>query len=290
MSDKLKNFIVRTLSGAVLLLVILGALYIGYYGYLALLFLITMSGVWEFYNLSKAKEYEPQRGTGILLSLFIYLAGAFLGLSFVDKLGDDGLVLSAFALCGVVLLVGVVLSAEVFRNRTSPIVNVATTLAGALYVALPMALMAVVPLFLVGGGEWNALYFLFYLFLVWGNDVFAYLAGVTMGRHKMCERLSPKKSWEGFAGGVLGSLAVGALGAYVLNESYVVWLGLALVVSLSSVVGDLVESMFKRDAGVKDSGNIMPGHGGILDRFDAFILSAPFAFIYLLIVNIVSAS
>lgn len=290
MSDKLKNFIVRTLSGAVLLLVILGALYIGYYGYLALLFLITMSGVWEFYNLSKAKEYEPQRGTGILLSLFIYLAGAFLGLSFVDNLSDDGLVLSAFALCGVVLLVGVVLSAEVFRNRTSPIVNVATTLAGALYVALPMALMAVVPLFLVGGGEWKALYFLFYLFLVWGNDVFAYLAGVTMGRHKMCERLSPKKSWEGFAGGVLGSLAVGALGAYVLSESYVVWLGLALVVSLSSVVGDLVESMFKRDAGVKDSGNIMPGHGGILDRFDAFILSAPFAFIYLLIVNIVSAS
>lgn len=290
MSDKLKNFIVRTLSGAVLLLVILGALYIGYYGYLALLFLITMSGVWEFYNLSKAKAYEPQRGTGILLSLFIYLAGAFLGLSFVDKLGDDGLVLSAFALCGVVLLVGVVLSAEVFRNRTSPIVNVATTLAGALYVALPMALMAVVPLFLVGGGEWKALYFLFYLFLVWGNDVFAYLAGVTMGRHKMCERLSPKKSWEGFAGGVLGSLAVGALGAYVLSESYVVWIGLALVVSLSSVVGDLVESMFKRDAGVKDSGSIMPGHGGILDRFDAFILSAPFAFIYLLIVNIVSAS
>lgn len=290
MSDKLKNFIVRTLSGAVLLLVILGALYIGYYGYLALLFLITMSGVWEFYNLSKAKEYEPQRGTGILLSLFIYLAGAFLGLSFVDNLSDDGLVLSAFALCGVVLLVGVVLSAEVFRNRTSPIVNVATTLAGALYVALPMALMAVVPLFLVGGGEWKALYFLFYLFLVWGNDVFAYLAGVTMGRHKMCERLSPKKSWEGFAGGVLGSLAVGALGAYVLNESYVVWIGLAFVVSLSSVVGDLVESMFKRDAGVKDSGSIMPGHGGILDRFDAFILSAPFAFIYLLIVNIVSAS
>lgn len=290
MSDKLKNFIVRTLSGAVLLLVILGALYIGYYGYLALLFLITMSGVWEFYNLSKAKEYEPQRGTGILLSLFIYLAGAFLGLSFVDNLSDDGLALSAFALCGVVLLVGVVLSAEVFRNRTSPIVNVATTLAGALYVALPMALMAVVPLFLVGGGEWKALYFLFYLFLVWGNDVFAYLAGVTMGRHKMCERLSPKKSWEGFAGGVLGSLAVGALGAHVLSESYVVWIGLAFVVSLSSVVGDLVESMFKRDAGVKDSGSIMPGHGGILDRFDAFILSAPFAFIYLLIVNIVSAS
>ncbi|MBO7283272.1 MAG: phosphatidate cytidylyltransferase [Alistipes sp.] len=289
MSDKLKNFIVRTLSGAVLLLVILGALWIGYYGYLALLLLITLGGVWEFYNLSKAKEYNPQRGSGIILSLFIYLVGALLGLSFVGSL-SDGLVLSVLALCGVVLLVGVVLCAEVFRNRTTPIVNVATTLTGAFYVALPIALMAVVPLLLVDHCEWKALYFLFYLFLVWGNDVFAYLAGVTMGRHKMCERLSPKKSWEGFVGGVLGSLAVGALGAYVLDESYVVWMGLALIVSLSSVVGDLVESMFKRDAGVKDSGNIMPGHGGILDRFDAFILSAPFAFIYLLIVNIVSMS
>ena len=289
MSDKLKNFIVRTLSGAVLLLVILGALYIGYYGYLALLLLVTMVGVWEFYNLSKAKEYDPQRGWGLALSLFIYLTGAALGLNFADG-STNSLVLSAYMLCAVVLLVGAVFFVEVFRNRALPIANVATTLTGAFYVALPMALMAVVPFFLTNMGEWKALYFLFYLFLVWGNDVFAYLAGVTMGRHKMCERLSPKKSWEGFVGGVLGSLAVGALGACVLDESYGVWMGLALIVSLSSVVGDLVESMFKRDAGVKDSGNIMPGHGGILDRFDAFILAAPFAFIYLLIVNIVSAS
>ena len=287
MSDKLKNFIVRTLSGAVLLLVILGALCFGYYGYLALLLLVTMVGVWEFYNLSKAKGYEPQRGWGLVLSLFVYLTGAALGSGIVGSY--EGLTLSLFMLCVVVLLVGVVFFVEVFRNRALPIANVATTLTGAFYVALPMALMAVVPLMLDGDFEWRVLYFLFYLFLVWGNDVFAYLAGVTMGRHKMCERLSPKKSWEGFAGGVLGSLAVGALAASILEESYGVWMGLALVVSLSSVVGDLVESMFKRDAGVKDSGNIMPGHGGILDRFDAFILSAPFAFIYMLIVNIVSA-
>ena len=287
MSDKLRNFIVRTLSGAVLLLVILGALCFGYYGYLALLLLVTMVGVWEFYNLSKAKGYEPQRGWGLVLSLFVYLTGAALGSGIVGS--NEGLTLSVFMLCAVLLLVGVVFFAEVFRNRTTPIANVATTLTGAFYVALPMALMAVVPLLFTNMGEWKALYFLFYLFLVWGNDVFAYLAGVTMGRHKMCERLSPKKSWEGFAGGILGSLAVGALAASIFEESYGVWMGLALIVSLSSVVGDLVESMFKRDAGVKDSGNIMPGHGGILDRFDAFILSAPFAFIYMLIVNIVSA-
>ena len=285
MSDKLRNFIVRTLSGAVLLLVILAAMWVGYYGYLALLLIITVGGVWEFYSLSRAKGYEPQRGLGILLSLSMYLVGAMLGLGYVDSL-SYGEVMSLCALCGAILLVGIVFFAEVFRNRTTPIANVATTLTGSFYVALPMALMALVPLLLVDNNEWKALYFLFYLFLVWGNDVFAYLAGVTMGRHKMCERLSPKKSWEGFVGGVLGSLAVGALAACVLEESYVVWLGLALIVSLSSVVGDLVESMFKRDAGVKDSGNILPGHGGILDRFDAFILSAPFAFIYLLVVSL----
>ena len=289
MSDKLKNFIVRTISGAVLLLVILGAMLVGYYGYLALLLLITIGGVWEFYSLSKAKGYEPQRGLGIFLSLLIYLTGLTLGLEVVR---DEGslFVASLLSLCFVVLFVGVVFFAEVFRNRTTPIANVATTLTGAFYVALPMALMAIMPLLLTDFSGWKALYFLFYLFLVWGNDVFAYLAGVTMGRHKMCERLSPKKSWEGFVGGVAGSLAVGALAAYCLDESYAMWMGLAIVVSLSSVVGDLVESMFKRDAGVKDSGNLIPGHGGILDRFDAFILSAPFAFIYLIIVNLVIAS
>ena len=289
MSDKLKNFIVRTISGAVLLLVILGAMLVGYYGYLALLLLITIGGVWEFYSLSKAKGYEPQRGLGIFLSLLIYLTGLTLGLAVVQ---DEAslFVASLLSLCFAVLFVGVVFFAEVFRNRTTPIANVATTLTGAFYVALPMALMAIMPLLLTDFSGWKALYFLFYLFLVWGNDVFAYLAGVTMGRHKMCERLSPKKSWEGFVGGVAGSLAVGALAAYCLDESYAMWMGLAIVVSLSSVVGDLVESMFKRDAGVKDSGNLIPGHGGILDRFDAFILSAPFAFIYLIIVNLVIAS
>lgn len=294
MSDKLKNFIVRTLSGAVLLLVILGAMWVGYYGFLALLLLITVGGVWEFYALCRAKGYEPQRGLGVAIAVALYLAGAMLSATLSDcntNLAVNG----TFALVGICLFVAAIFMAaiaffaEVFRNRTSPIVNVATTLAGVGYVALPMALMTLIPTMLGGfDNPWRAIYFLFYLFLVWGNDVFAYLAGVTMGRHKMCERLSPKKSWEGFVGGVLGSLAVGAVAATILGESYGIWMGLALIVSLASVVGDLVESMFKRDAGVKDSGNIIPGHGGILDRFDAFILSAPCAFVFLLIVYLVS--
>lgn len=295
MSDKLKNFIVRTLSGAVLLLVILGAMWVGFYGFLALLLFITVVGTWEFYTLAKAKGYEPQRGLGVAIALLFYVATAMLSTMAIDSVkqftDNDTIItwVSIMIILGVVL-VAIIFVAEVFRNRTTPIANVATTIAGVGYVALPMALMTIVPMLIGGHGNWRAIYFLLYLFLVWGNDVFAYLAGVTMGRHKMCERLSPKKSWEGFVGGVLGSLVVGVVAACVLNSSYIMWLGLALVVSLSSVVGDLVESMFKRDAGVKDSGNIMPGHGGILDRFDAFIISVPFAFVYLIIYALVSVA
>lgn len=289
MSDKLRNFIVRTLSGAVLLLVVLGASFAGYAGYAALLGVVTLGGVVEFYRLAQAKGTEPQRGWGILSALLLYISGALVGGGFV--LGADpeeiygvalfGAGLLCFILAFIVMLA--VFFVEVFRNRQTPIFNIATTIMGVVYVALPMSLMVLVPVFLGGEGVWMPWCFICYLFLVWGNDVFAYLVGVTMGRHKMCERLSPKKSWEGFVGGVIGSLAMGIVGAEVTEGGYGLWLGLALVVSLSSVVGDLVESMFKRDAGVKDSGNIIPGHGGILDRFDALILSAPCAFIYLCI-------
>lgn len=289
MSDKLKNFIVRTLSGAVLLLIVLGASFAGYVGYALLLGVITLGGVVEFYRLAQAKGIEPQRGWGVVSAMLMYLAGACVGGGFVlgvdvEEIAGVGLFgagILLFALAFVLLIA--IFFIEVFRNRSNPMLNIATTIMGVIYVGLPMSMMVIVPLLLGGLGVWSAWYFICYLFLVWGNDVFAYLVGVTMGRHKMCERLSPKKSWEGFVGGVLGSLAMGAVGATVTDGSYGLWLGLALVVSLSSVVGDLVESMFKRDAGVKDSGRIMPGHGGILDRFDALILSAPCAFIYLCI-------
>jgi phosphatidate cytidylyltransferase len=222
---------------------------------------------------------------GIAASVALMLAAFSFGALLVYDCDDFvlagiGLLLLFFILCALMFVV------EVFRRRDNPILNIATTVMSVVYVALPLSLMSVVPILLNQSEEaWNPWVFLCYLFLVWGNDVFAYLFGISFGRHKMCERLSPKKSWEGFVGGVLGSLAMGAVGAMVTDGSYGLWLGLALVVSLSSVVGDLVESMFKREANIKDSGKIMPGHGGILDRFDALILSAPFAFIYLLMVR-----
>ena len=294
MSDKLKNFLVRTASGAVLLLIVLGAAFTGPVGYGALLLLITGVGVWEFYSLARAKGSEPQRVLGLIGALALTWSGV--GAVIYEYMFDsweasgDGMMMILAGVLITALSIMIIFVAEVFRNRPTPMHNIATTIMGIIYVALPMAVMAIIPISLHNPTmeqEWQPLYFLFYLFLVWGNDVFAYLFGITLGKHKLCERLSPKKSWEGFVGGILGSVAVGAIAAAVLGENYAFWMGLAVVVALSSVVGDLIESMFKRDAGVKDSGNILPGHGGMLDRFDALIVSAPFAFVYITIAMII---
>ena len=283
MSDKLKNLIIRTISGVVLLGVVLGAAFAGPIGYGALLLLITGVGVWEFYALACAKGVEPQRGLGIVGSLGLTLGGVgILCANYLDYEFEQLIILGIGVAALAIMFTFVV---EVFRNRQTPIHNIATTIMGIVYVGLPMAVMAIIPMLLQGQDwkdpDWNAWYFLFYLFLVWGNDVFAYLCGITLGKHKLCERLSPKKSWEGFIGGILGAVAMGAVAAWWLDESYIFWGGLAIVVALTSVIGDLVESMFKRDAGVKDSGKIMPGHGGMLDRFDALLVSAPFALVYI---------
>ena len=127
---------------------------------------------------------------------------------------------------------------------------------------------------IIASDAWNPWVMLFYVFIIWANDVFAYLVGMTLGRHRLCERLSPKKSWEGFFGGIVGAVATGFVAARVFGADQAAWAGLAFVASITGVLGDLVESMFKRAAGV----------GGVLDRFDAMLLSAPFVFVYMLFV------
>lgn len=284
MNDKSRNLIVRTLSGAVLLGVVLAAAFFGKYAYGALLLFILSMGMEEFYTIVAKGGIEPQKSVGQVIGISLF-GGAY---ELFRRLYDGvEIALEQFMFVGaiVLFLLFVPFILEVFRAKEHPLRNIAATLMGVIYVALPMSLMLFIPL-LLSGGVWRAEAFLFYLFIVWGNDVFAYLVGVSIGKHRMCERISPKKSWEGFVGGILGALAMGALGNVVVGGGYLLWLGLALVVALSSVLGDLVESMFKREVGIKDSGNILPGHGGMLDRFDALIISVPFAFAYLVLTMI----
>ena len=182
------------------------------------------------------------------------------------------------------LMVPTAFVCELWRRSATPIANVAATFTGVLYVALPVSLLIYVPL-LFADGEWQPWIMLCYIFIIWVNDVFAYLVGVCFGKHRMCSRISPKKSWEGFFGGVTASVIAGVVCGYLLGGDMFVWGVLALIVSVTGVAGDFVESLFKRSAGVKDSGAIMPGHGGFLDRFDAMLISAPYAFTYLLILG-----
>lgn len=281
MSEKLKNLIVRTLSGAVLAVVVLGAIAWSQWSFGALLALLVIVGMTEFYMLAEKCGNRPQRIIGVVAGV------ALLALNFAFVCDDIQILGSASSAFGagmafVLLLLPVMFICELFRRGENPVANIATTLLGVVYVAMPFSLMCYFPI--IASDMWSPAVMIFFIFIIWANDVFAYLVGMSIGRTKLCERLSPKKSWEGFFGGVIGAVAMGLVAAWALGDSYATWAGLALTASVAGVLGDLVESMFKRAAGVKDSGSLIPGHGGVLDRFDAMLLAAPFAFVYMLFV------
>lgn len=263
--------------------VLLGATLGSKWSFGALVMLIALGGEWEFYRFAKKAGYSPQRPLGLVAGATI-VAIAFTMMMFINK--DSSLPIISVTLMMsmilfVMLLVPLMFICELYRKSPTPIANIGSTLTGVIYVALPMSLLLFIPLML-SRGEWQPWSIIFYIFIIWANDVCAYLFGITLGKHRLFERISPKKSWEGFIGGLLGAMAMGYVAATFLDGDFVVWIGMALIAAVTGVFGDLVESLFKRSVDMKDSGNIIPGHGGWLDRFDALILSAPFVFIYLM--------
>ena len=281
MSEKMKNLWIRTLSGAVLAVVVLGAILWSQWSFGLLLALLLAVGMTELYTLAEKRCSRPQKVVGIVTGLvLVALHFAFVS----DDIQILGSASRTFG-CGLaflLLLLPVMFICELYRRGENPAGNIGTTLLGVIYVAMPLSLMCYFPI--IASEAWNPWMMLFYIFIIWANDVFAYLVGMSIGRHRLCERLSPKKSWEGFFGGIIGAVAMGLVAARVLEGDYAAWGGLAVVAAVTGVLGDLVESMFKRAAGVKDSGSLIPGHGGVLDRFDAMLLSAPFVFVYLFFV------
>lgn len=277
----MKNLVVRTLSGLVLAAVVLGAIIWSQWSFGALLLVLLVGGMLEFYTLAEKQGNAPQKVVGLVAGVVLFVLNFALISDDIEILGN---VRQAFG-CGLaflLLLLPAMFICELYRRNENPAAGIGTTLMGICYVALPLSLMCYIPI--VGSDVWNPWMMVAYIFIIWANDVFAYLVGMSVGRHHLCERLSPKKSWEGFFGGIIGAVAMGIVAAYLLDENMWSWAGLALVAAVSGVLGDLVESMFKRAAGVKDSGNLIPGHGGVLDRFDAMLLSAPFVFVYMLFV------
>jgi phosphatidate cytidylyltransferase len=174
-----------------------------------------------------------------------------------------------------------------FNKREHPIQNALFTVAGLLYAVLPFGLLhelVIEPV--TGRGEFVPDMLLGIILLIWANDTFAYLGGSLLGKHKMIERISPGKTWEGTIFGVLMTILAGyIIAAFILHQEVHTWLVLGATVPVFATIGDLVESMIKRQAGIKDSGNIMPGHGGILDRFDSLIFVSPFVFVIVKLIS-----
>ena len=211
----MKNLVVRTLSGLVLAAVVLGAIVWSQWSFGALLAVLLVGGMYEFYTLAGKQGNAPQRVVGLVAGIVLFA----LNLAFVS---DDireilGVARQAFG-CGLaflLLLLPAMFICELYRRGENPASGIGTTLMGVCYVALPLSLMCYIPI--LGSDTWNPWVMVAYIFIIWANDVFAYLVGMSVGRHRLCERLSPKKSWEGFFGGIAGAVVMGIVAARVLD-------------------------------------------------------------------------
>lgn len=246
----------------------LGGIYGGVYTFFALFALVAAGCAWELGALTFKSEPRfavLRQIVGTTLVLVVYLA--FAG----DILHMFHLPLEALFTLACLLFAGLS-TFELFLAGRQPFSNIGVPVLGIFYLALPLALLCD----LAYGNTYHPNRVLGLLLLVWINDVGAYLLGSRWGKTKLMERISPKKTWEGTLGGALFAVMGGyALSYCIPDYSTRQWLALGLCAAIGSNLGDLVESMLKRSVGVKDSGTILPGHGGFLDRFDAFIFTVP---------------
>lgn len=215
---------------------------------------------------------KPHIGLSLFSGVFIYVLISLHALSFIKSQWLGFLFLPIIA----------IFIAELYRNQESPFQNIGTTIISFVYVVAPFSLLNYIYQYGESLSEYAYQFILAFFILVWINDTLAYVTGLLAGRHKLFPRISPKKTWEGFFGGFLFSLAAGyGLFVVFLGSSMETWLGYAAIVAIFATFGDLVESMLKRNFEVKDSGNILPGHGGMLDRFDGVLLASPAVYLYL---------
>ncbi len=281
----------RIITGVGGLFLMLGCILWNQYSFGVLFLVIAVLGLWEFYSNLEKGGYQPQKYLGTLLGALIFIANFFFAQS-ISKCESIQLtwVLYLIPVSCVFFLV------ELYKKNENPFTNISFTLSGIIYIAFPFGLLNYIVMFpnYLCNNFFHPEIFIGFLFLIWAGDVGAFFVGRKFGKHKLFERISPKKTWEGFFGGMALAMIVAAGISLVLAMNYwekngfnfthislFDWLALSLITTVFGTLGDLVESHFKRGLGVKDSGNILPGHGGILDRFDSLVLSTPFAFSYL---------
>ena len=270
----MSNFLSRIISGSIYLGVLIFSILYSKITFLSLFFIVMLFCLYEFTKMIQLKSVFPY-----IIGILAFIFGNILNVEDVPSR-------TIFVYVGVTLFLTVFCSfAWILLAKKEEIVShLGKIFLSVVYIVIPFVLMAQIP-FLHNDFNYAKTVILGVFILIWTNDTFAYLVGKNFGRIKLFKVISPNKTVEGFIGGmVFCFVASYFIAQYFIELSLIQWLVIALLVSVFGVLGDLIESMFKRQAGIKDSSNFIPGHGGFLDRFDSVIFAAPFIFIYLQIV------
>ncbi len=277
----MKETLVRTLSGVLYISIIIIAMFTSREWFMGLFFVLAVITLSEYLKLVHLTSY---------LAYFL-LAASFYFLSY--NVFDDNAIYLLLILSG---FVNLFLLKDVLWTSKIPMFEKKKYITVVFYIISGFVFLTLIPVMNIDGRFIPELIVAVFI-LVWSNDTFAYLIGKNFGKHKLLERISPKKTIEGFIGGMLGALLAGYIIFKVLEHysqldtlKYPLWMWIvmALIVAIFGTIGDLIQSKFKRQAGVKDSGIIMPGHGGLYDRLDSIIYASPFVYAFLLIVDNVS--
>ncbi len=276
----LNNFFRRTLTGAYIVIFILGGFWLHPVSFFLAGLVILAGTQYEYYTMIRNTGVRPQLLPGMITGVAAYVLSTLIAAGFVP--GNYFLILIPMML--------VIMVVELYRKQDKPFDSLAHTFFSVLYTGIPLSL------FPFSAYSRNGLETLLphnlesfspgiiigFFLLIWANDTGAYLVGASIGRHRLFERISPKKSWEGFFGGIVLAVVAGwFLSGWLGVVDRFHWVMIALIVSIAGTYGDLIESMLKRSIGVKDSGTIMPGHGGFLDRFDSAIISFPLVYLFI---------
>lgn len=263
----------RAITGFFFVAIMLASLVNGPYIFTAFLGLLSFLCLNEFYTLVKSDNITPNRVAGLIGGLCIFGGN---NLHYILNIDPKFLLISIPVLLSIFI-------AELYKKSEHPFNNIAYTCLGLVFSVSPFCF-----LFALGfiTGKFDYHFPLGFLLLLWANDTGAYVVGLKFGKTKLFERHSPKKTWEGFFGGMLFTMAVSAVVYYYFPDiNWKQWMTIAVLISCFGTMGDLIESMLKRNFNAKDSGNLLPGHGGLLDRFDGLLLAAPAVFVYLYLIS-----
>jgi phosphatidate cytidylyltransferase len=274
----MSELIKRTLSGIIFLAVIIGAILWRSSAFGIVFSILTAVALNEYYSMIENSRASPQKLMGILIGMALF------GLNYLIAFRKA----EVEVLLIIIPLIFLFFLSELFSGKEHPFENIAYSLLGIFYIAVPFSLLNYLITFPMNFQykEHSPLLLLGIFIIIWTNDTFAYITGSLFGRNRMFPTISPKKSWEGAAGGALFAMGAGFLLSFQFKILLTYeWIILALITVVFGNIGDLIESQLKRMVKVKDSGSWIPGHGGALDRFDSIIFATPFVFTYLLLLK-----